>query len=84
MGCNKKAGERKRNVHQMSNTPHAWQFESQIVQVSYLEKHYWPQSAFSKGDMLSYYQQVAPIMLPYFKDRPVTLRMFPNGVEGGS
>jgi bifunctional non-homologous end joining protein LigD len=68
----------------MSDASHTWQFDSQTVQVSHLEKHYWSQSAFSKGDMLSYYQQIAPIVLPYFKDRPVTLRLFPRGVEGAS
>ena len=32
----------------------------------------------------SYYRQIAPVLLPYLKDRPVTLRMYPQGVEGTS
>src|SRR5207247_5491696 len=38
----------------------------------------------TQGDMLRYYQQIAHTALPYFKDRPVTLRVFPQGVEGVS
>lgn len=61
-----------------------WQLGSQVVQISHLEKLYWPQMGITKGEMLRYYQQVAPVALPYFKDRPVTLRMFPEGVTGES
>jgi bifunctional non-homologous end joining protein LigD len=59
-----------------------WQLGSLAVQVSHLEKRYWSEMEFSKGDMLNYYRQIAPVALPYFKDRPVTLRVYPQGVEG--
>jgi bifunctional non-homologous end joining protein LigD len=49
-----------------------------------LSKIYWPESGISKRDMLNYYYQVAPIMLPYMKDRPQTLNRFPNGITGQS
>jgi bifunctional non-homologous end joining protein LigD len=68
----------------MSVSSETWQLGSQSVQVSHLEKRYWPQTGFSKGEMLHYYQQIAPVVLPYFKDRPVTLRVFPQGVDGVS
>ncbi len=68
----------------MSTSSETWQLGSQIVQVSHLEKRYWPQTGFTKGDMLHYYQQIAPVVLPHFKDRPVTLRVYPQGVDGGS
>ena len=61
-----------------------WQLGSQAVQVSHLEKRYWQQVEFTKGEMLHYYLQIASVALPHFKDRPVTLRMFPQGVEGVS
>jgi len=61
-----------------------WHLGSQAVQVSHLEKRYWQQVEFTKGDMLHYYQQIAFVALPYFKDRPVTLRVFPQGVAGVS
>ncbi|WP_242692020.1 DNA ligase D [Aridibaculum aurantiacum] len=47
-----------------------------------LSKLYWPKEGVTKRDMLNYYYQVAPIMLPYIKDKPQTLNRFPNGIEG--
>ena len=68
----------------MSTSSETWQLGSPAIQVSHLEKRYWPQTGFTKGEMLHYYRQIAPVALPYFKDRPVTLRVFPQGVEGVS
>lgn len=68
----------------MSSTPKAWQLGNHSVSVSRLDKVFWPANGLTKGDMLHYYQAVAPIMLPYFKDRPVTLRVFPDGIHGFS
>jgi bifunctional non-homologous end joining protein LigD len=68
----------------MSASSETWQLGGQAVQASHLEKLYWPTAGFTKGDMLHYYRQIAPVALPYFKDRPVTLRMFPEGVDGVS
>src|SRR6266567_4028213 len=61
-----------------------WQLDGQSIQVSNLEKVYWPQTGFTKGDLLGYYRQIAPVVLPYLKDRPVTLRVYPQGIEGAS
>lgn len=49
-----------------------------------LSKLYWPEDGYSKRDMLNYYYQVVPYMLPYMKDRPQTLNRFPNGIHGES
>jgi bifunctional non-homologous end joining protein LigD len=49
-----------------------------------LGKLYWPEDGVTKRDMLDYYYQVAPYMLPYMKDRPQTLNRFPNGIHGKS
>ena len=49
-----------------------------------LSKIYWPKEKVTKRDMLNYYYQVAPYMLPYMKDRPQTLNRFPHGIEGQS
>ena len=67
---------------QMDTSSERWQLGDQMVDVSHLEKLYWPQPRMTKGEMLCYYRQIASIALPYFKDRPVTLRMFPEGVTG--
>ncbi len=47
-----------------------------------MSKVFWPQEGYTKRDMLNYYYQVAPYILPYLKDRPQTLNRFPNGIEG--
>jgi bifunctional non-homologous end joining protein LigD len=49
-----------------------------------LSKVYWPEDGVTKRDMLNYYYQVVPFMLPYMKDRPQTLNRFPNGIHGQS
>lgn len=54
-----------------------------------LDKIYWPAlksigqtKAITKRDMLNYYYQVAPYILPYLEDRPQSLNRFPNGIRG--
>lgn len=51
---------------------------------SNLSKVYWPDEGFTKRDMLNYYYQVAPYILPYLKDRPQSLNRYPNGIKGHS
>lgn len=47
-----------------------------------LNKVYWKKEGLTKGDMLNYYAQIAPYMLPYMKDRPQSLHRHPNGITG--
>lgn len=49
-----------------------------------LSKIYWPKEKFTKRDMLNYYHEVAPYILPYLKDRPQSLNRYPNGIAGKS
>jgi len=49
-----------------------------------LNKIYWPKEQITKRDMLNYYYQVAPYMLPYMKDRPQSLNRHPDGINGES
>lgn len=49
-----------------------------------LNKVFWPEEKYTKRDMLNYYYQVAPYILPYLKDRPQSLNRFPNGIKGKS
>ncbi len=49
-----------------------------------LSKIYWPKEKYTKRDMLNYYYQAAPYILPYLKDRPQSLNRFPNGINGES
>jgi bifunctional non-homologous end joining protein LigD len=50
------------------------------LQLSNLEKPLFP-TGFTKRDMLDYYAKIAPVMLPHLRDRPVTVKRFPQGVE---
>jgi bifunctional non-homologous end joining protein LigD len=68
----------------MNDAAETWHLDNQTVQVTHLDKVYWPQTGFTKGEVLDYYRQIASVLLPYLKDRPVTLRMYPQGVEGTS
>lgn len=54
------------------------------LKFSNLSKVFWPKEGYTKRDMLNYYYQVAPYILPYLKDRPQSLNRFPNGINGKS
>lgn len=47
-------------------------------------KVFWPREGYTKGDLIAYYEAVAPWLLPYLKDRPVVLTRYPDGVDGKS
>ncbi len=47
-----------------------------------LDKVYWPKDGYKKRDLLNYYDAVAPLILPYLKDRPLSLRRYPEGIAG--
>ena len=47
-----------------------------------LEKIFFPELGLTKGDLIDYYRRIAPIILPHLRDRPLSLRRFPNGIHG--
>lgn len=49
-----------------------------------LDKIYWPIEKVTKRDMINYYDQIAPFILPYLLDRPQSLNRYPDGITGGS
>ncbi|HEX4122457.1 MAG TPA: non-homologous end-joining DNA ligase [Verrucomicrobiae bacterium] len=52
------------------------------IEVSNLDKVFYPKTGFTKGEVIDYYVRISPVLLPYLKDRPVTLKRYPEGVEG--
>jgi bifunctional non-homologous end joining protein LigD len=54
------------------------------VDLTNLDKVFWPAEGYTKGDMIAYYQSVAEWFLPYLLDRPVVLTRYPDGIEGKS
>lgn len=57
-------------------------FEKQSPKLTHLDKIFWPKEKYTKGDLIKYYQEIAPIILPYLKDRPESLNRHPNGING--
>jgi len=51
------------------------------IPVSNLDKILYPAAHFTKGDAIHYYSQIAPVLLPHLKNRPLTLKRYPNGVD---
>ena len=56
--------------------------DGKTVRVSNLDKVFYPKSGFTKGDVIDYYIRISPYLLPHLKDRPITLKRYPDGVEG--
>lgn len=54
------------------------------LKFNHLNKIYWPDEKITKRDLLNYYYQVAPYILPYLKDRPQSMNRHPNGITGES
>src|SRR5438309_9160737 len=56
--------------------------EDRMLQVSNLDKVLYPKVGFTKGQVIDYYIRIAPVLLPHLKDRPLTMKRYPDGVEG--
>ncbi|MEJ7557698.1 MAG: DNA ligase D [Pedobacter sp.] len=54
------------------------------LKFTHLSKLYWPEENISKRDLFNYYYQIADYILPYLKDRPMSLNRFPGGIHGKS
>jgi bifunctional non-homologous end joining protein LigD len=52
------------------------------VKLSNLDKVFWPDEGITKGDLIDYYRAVAPVLLPHLRDRPFTMRRYPDGAFG--
>ena len=54
------------------------------VEITHPEKIYWPDEKITKGELIEYYEQMAPYILPYLKGRPLSLKRNPNGIKEDS
>jgi len=52
------------------------------LKLSNLDKVFWPDEGITKGDLLRYYREIAPVLVPHLKDRPFTMKRYPNGWTG--
>ncbi len=62
----------------------AWWTESggRELRLSNLDKPYWPDEGYTKGDLVNYYANVAELIVPHLASRPLTMKRMPDGVEG--
>ncbi len=58
--------------------------EERPLELTNRDKVFWPEDGYTKGDLLDYHQAVAEWILPYLKDRPLTLTRYPDGIHGKS
>src|SRR5512140_3829311 len=56
--------------------------DDRTLQVSNLDKVLYPKAGFTKAQVIDYYIRIAPVLLPHLKDRPLTMKRYPNGVGG--
>ncbi len=53
-----------------------------VLKLSNLDKPFWPEEGITKGDLLAYYRDIAPVLLPHLRDRPFTMKRYPDGWQG--
>jgi bifunctional non-homologous end joining protein LigD len=58
------------------------QIDGRTLSLSNLDKPMYPEAGFAKGHVIDYYTRVAPVLLGHLRDRPLTLKRYPDGVEG--
>jgi bifunctional non-homologous end joining protein LigD len=58
--------------------------DGDTLDVTNLQKVFWPEPKYTKGDLLRYYARIAPLILPVVDDRPLVMKRFPNGVQNQS
>ena len=66
----------------MASKKQTVEIQGKTLQVSNLDKVLYPDAGFTKGHVIDYYARIAPVVLPHLKDRPLTLKRYPEGVNG--
>ena len=56
---------------------------NRTLRLSNVDKLFWPEEGITKGDLLAYYRAVAPALVPHLRDRPFTMKRYPDGWAGG-
>ena len=59
-----------------------WKVGGHEIAVTNLDKLFWAEHGLTKGDLLEFYRDIAPILLPYLHDRPFIMRLWPDGIGG--
>ncbi|RPJ13205.1 MAG: hypothetical protein EHM22_04950 [Actinobacteria bacterium] len=56
--------------------------EGRELRLSNLDKVFWPDEGYTKGDLVAYYYNVAELILPHLRERPLTMKRMPDGISG--
>jgi bifunctional non-homologous end joining protein LigD len=80
----KDAAEVRRELPEAEPEPMASELRrgKRVLKLSNLDKPFWPEEGITKGDLISYYQRVAPVLVPHLKHRPFTMKRYPDGWQG--
>jgi bifunctional non-homologous end joining protein LigD len=52
------------------------------VELTNLDKVFWPEHGYTKGDLVRYYERIAPVLVPHLLDRPLVFKRYPDGIHG--
>jgi bifunctional non-homologous end joining protein LigD len=69
-------------VHREEPLPSEIRKGKRVLQLTNLDKPFWPEEGITKGDLLRYYRDVAPVLVPHLKGRPFTMKRYPDGWKG--
>src|SRR6187401_1864136 len=58
------------------------EIDGRELAISNVEKVYYPENGFTKGEVLKFYSDIADTILPHLRDRPLTLKRYPDGITG--
>src|SRR5712692_1923032 len=56
--------------------------DGRLVRLTNLDKLFWPELGVTKGDLIQYYADVAPLLLPHIRDRAMVMKRYPHGAAG--
>ena len=71
-------------VPPVPTSPTGGEGATRTVKLTNLKKIFWPADGYTKGDLVAYYERIAPLLLPYLRDRPLVLTRYPDGITGKS
>ncbi len=55
---------------------------SRVLRLSNLDKPFWPDEGITKGDLIAFYRDIAPVLVPHLRNRPFTMKRYPDGWQG--
>src|SRR5262249_46297256 len=68
--------------HSLFMTESLTKIGGKSLKISNLDKVFYPKTGFTKGQVIDYYMRISEVLLPHLKNRALTLKRYPNGVDG--